>query len=412
MKIRYLVLLFAVFVPVAQVMALDPLWTAAGSSPVAITADGGYVLADGGIFSQYNRKGETVWRGYGGSSIQARGGEIFSPLKITRDGMYSILGTNGGLLYIDRSQRIFWQDPQYRPIEDIALSPDENYVASIADGRLSVYTRGGELVWRNSTYSDVRFVDISSGGLMTVAGSPDIIHAFNQTGFELWNYTTPGIGEIVLSQGNSDILASSDYTVICLHPSGNLLWRYYTGSEILDIGISGDGSTIAAGNQGGVVSVLDRDGKKIWSYKAGNWIYTVSLSGDGSLVATGGIDRKILLFGKGGGLLWEYTTGGQVKDVAISADGSALAAGAEMVYYFSLQGSPPSTTTAPQATSPTQVTTGKPPSPPTRETVARTPGPAISEPIPVETTPESGTESLAFIALALGSVWFLVRKEK
>ncbi|MDD1664329.1 MAG: PQQ-like beta-propeller repeat protein [Methanomicrobiales archaeon] len=410
MKIRYIVLLFTLFVPVAQVMAVDPVWTAPGSSPVVITADGGYVLGDGGIFSQYNAKGEIVWRGYGGSAIQARGGEIFSSLKITRDGMYSILGTNGGLLYIDRTQRIFWQDSQYRPIQDISLSPDENFVASVADGRVSVYTRGGELVWRNDTYPDVQYVGVSPGGLLTVAGSPDTIHAYNQSGFELWNYTAPGIGEIIVSPENSDIIASSDYTLLSLHPSGNLLWKYYTGSEILDIGISGDGSTIAAGNQGGQVCLLDANGKLIWSYTAGNWIDAVSLSGDGSLIAAGGIDRKIYLFERSGGLLWDYTAGGQVKSVAISSDGSGLVAGADMVYYFSLRPSSPTGTPTPQATSPAQVHTPVPPAPPTPKTVERTPSPLPSEPIPVETTPESGSESLAFIALCIGSLCFFRRR--
>jgi outer membrane protein assembly factor BamB len=405
----YTIILLAFFLLTGPAIALDPAWSAAGGPPVAISADGGSVLSDGETFSLYSSQGEKLWRGFGGSS--ATGGEIFSPLAITRDGKYSVLGTNGGLLYLDASQRIFWKDSQYRPVQDIALSPDEDFVASIADGRLSVYTRGGELVWRNYTYPDVQYVGISAAGLLTVAGSPDIIHAFNQSGFELWNYTAPGIREIIVSPENSDIIAASDYTILSLHPSGNLLWRSYTGSEIRDIGISGDGSTIAAGNQGGQVVLLDENGNLLWSYKAGDWIDAVSLSGDGSLIAAGGIDRKVYLFQKSGELLWNYTTGGQVKSVAISSDGSGLVAGADRVYYFALRTNVPPGTTPPSVTSPAQAPAPATPAPSLTNPVEGATTVAPSTTVPVQApTPRAASGDLAFIALGTIILCFIRRR--
>lgn len=405
---RYAIILLAFFLLIGPAIALDPAWSATGGPPVAISADGGYILSDGESFSLYSSRGEKLWRGFGGSTVMAQGGEIFSPLAITGDGKYSILGTDGGLLYLDASQRVFWQDSQFRPIQDISLSPDENFIASVADGRVSVYTRGGELVWRNYTYPDVQYVGISSAALLTVAGSPDTIHAFNQSGFELWNYTAPGIRKIIVSPENSDIIAASDYTILSLHPSGNLLWRYYTGSEIRDIAISGDGSTIAAGNQGGQVCLLDENGKLLWSYTAGNWIDAVSLSGDGSLIAAGGIDRKVYLFEKSGGLLWNYTTGGQVKSVAISSEGSGLAAGADMVYYFSLRPNPPAGSPTPQVRSTEQVTA--PVSFPANPVGgATTVLPPATVPVPV-TTPRSASGVPAFIAPCIIILYFIRRR--
>ena len=117
-------------------LALEPTWTAPGGGTVTLSADGSTLLSGGESFGLYNATGKVLWRGYGGSSAQAGTG-IAAPLALTADGMYSVIGTNGGLLYVDRSQRVFWEDSQYRPITSIALSPDEDYVASVADGTLS-----------------------------------------------------------------------------------------------------------------------------------------------------------------------------------------------------------------------------------------------------------------------------------
>lgn len=403
-------LFLAILLLPGSVMAASPAWTARGGAPVAISADGGFVLSDGESFALYNSRGETVWRGFGGSSAMSLG-EVTTRLALTRDGMYSVLDTNGGLLYVDRTQRVFWEDSQYRPIGDIALSPDDDFVASVADGRVSVYTRGGDLVWRNSTYRDVEFVGISPGRLLTVAASDEVLHAFNQTGFELWNETAPGISEVLVSPADSDIIVASDYTVLSFHPSGNLLWRFYTGDEIRDIAISEDGSTVAAGNQGGRLLLLDQNGRELWSFTVGNWANAVSLSGDGSLVAAGGIDRKVYLFDRSGRQLFNYTTGGIVQGVAVSSDGSALAAAADMVYYFDLRQPAPGETTP----VPTPVTTTFPapspsapvPTPSVPSETTTTPSPTL----PAETTPrETAWGPAVLVAPGMVILWFALKR--
>jgi WD40 repeat protein len=393
-------------------MAVAPIWTAPGGGRVALSADGSYVLADGDSFSLYSRAGDVIWRGFGGSSMQA-GSEIASPLALTADGMYAILATNSGLSYVDRSQRVFWQDSAYHPVDDLALSPDENFVASVADGRVSIYTRGGDLVWQNSTYTDVKVVGISRDGLLTVAGSPDVIHAYNQTGYEIWNYSAPGIRSVLVSPGNSDIIAVSDYMVLSLHPSGNLLWKFYTGDEVRDIALSADGSSIAAGNQGGRLVLLDRDGNLVWSFTAGNWINAVSLSRDGSLVAAGGIDRNVYLFDRSGRQIFTYTTLRIVQCVAVSPDGSALAASSDRVYYFDLgPGGAGETPTIPSLTATAPPATPAPASTPTPPAPMETPGgsvPATTAPATTE-TPRSGSEYTALAAAGIAGLGYILRR--
>jgi WD40 repeat protein len=413
---RYPILLLALLLLPGIAPGADPVWTATGGSPVDISSDGASVLTDGEIFGLYDAGGSSVWRGYGGSYAESRG-EVYSPLAITADGMYSVLGASQGLLYVDRKQQIFWQDTELHPIDDLSLSPDENFVASVAQGIISVYSRGGDILWRNDTYPDVRYVAISPRGILTVAGGKDTIHAFNQTGFELWNYTSPGIHGVRLSL-DSNIIAASEYTLLCLHPSGNLLWKFYTGDQIRDFAISRDGSSVAAGNQAGRLVLLDRNGKEVFSAQLGNWVNAVSVSGDGALIAAGNTDRKVYLFDRSGQQLFSYTTGSIVKDAAISSDGSALAATADMVYYFDLA-----------STSPAEITpTGQPPVTPPPATTALPPAPAttpasapVTEAIPEGLPPteappeeppttEAGSVSLAVLALGIGAVWFVKRR--
>ena len=393
-------------------LAAAPAWTARGGSPVAISADGGTVLSDGDVFTLYAAGGTQLWRGYGGSYAQARG-YVYSPLALTADGKYSVLGSGQGVLYVDRNQRVFWQDTDYHPVDDLSLSPDENYVASEARGVVSVFTRGGDVLWRNETYPDILFVGISTDGDLTVGASRDTIHAFNRSGFELWNYTTPGIHGIRLFPSDSDIIASSDYTLVCLHPSGNLLWQFYTGDEIRDFAISRDGSSVAAGNQGGRLVLLDRDGNLIFSSQLPNWVNAVSLSGDGSLVGVGGIDRMVYLFDRNGQMLSSDLTGSIVEGIALSADGSAMVASSDKVYYYDLRHPSAEPTTVPPAPV-TTVTT--PPTVP--ETTPATPTPAANvsenptpEEIPGETpTTQAGSGSLAVLAVGLGAFLMLKRE--
>jgi WD40 repeat protein len=399
----WVVIALALLLPL-PCLALDPAWSAAGGGTVTLSADGSYLLSGGESFALYDGTGKAIWRGYGGSSAQAGTG-IAAPQALTADGMYSIIGTNGGILYVDRSQRVFWEDSKYRPIDSIALSPDENFIASVADGQVSVYTRGGDLVWRNSTYSDVKTVGISREGLLTVAGSKDVIHAYNQTGFEIWNYTAPGIHGIRLSPVDSDIIAASDYSLIALHPSGNLLWKVYTGDDIRDFAISGDGSTIAAGNQGGRLVLVDKIGHELFSAGLGNWVNAVAVSGDGSLVAAGDINRKVHLYDRSGKQIFEYTTNGIVKGVALSADGSAMAAGSDMVYYFSLNKPQPAETTPaeqPPVNTAAPVTTAAEPAA-TAPAAGNTPENPPQPEVPVEQPPttEAGSEGTAILAAGI-----------
>jgi WD40 repeat protein len=319
-------LLLAGFLVTGSLIAEKPLWTAPGGSPIAISANGTYVLSGGEPVRLYNASGEEQWAGYGAEA-----------LAITRDGRYSIIGDAAGVRYIDRSQRTLWSNYDLGPIEDISLSPDEHFIASVADNCVLVFGRDGQLLGK-ACYPGMHSAAISNNG-MTVAGTFDSIMALSYRGSELWRYPAPGIEEVAISQ-TFESVAVSDYTLLFLNSSGNLLWQYMTSNTIRDLRISSDASSIAAGNQAGDLYLFNRTGGLLWKKNLGNWINAVSLSSDGSLIAAGGLDRKVHLFDRDGALLWEYSTESPVEGIALSSDGSFLVAGTDdgNISLFDLRG--------------------------------------------------------------------------
>jgi len=379
-----------------------PFWTAPGGSPVAISADGNSVLSGGKPVRLYNGTGEEQWAGYEGDT-----------LAITRNGMYFILGNVAGVLYIDRSQRTLWSNYDLGPVEDISLSPDEDFIASVASNCISVFNRDGKLLGR-ACYPGMHSAAISNNG-MTVAGTFDSVVALSYWGSELWRYPAPGIEEVAISSQTSESVAVSDYTLLFLNSSGNLLWQYMTSNTIRDLRISLDASSIAAGNQAGDLYLFNRTGGLLWKKNLGNWINAVSLSSDGGLIAAGGLDRKVHLFDRDGALLWEYMTTSSVNGIALTPDGSFLVAGTDdgNISFFDLRGS-----LAPEAAAPSTETTVPASAPPT-EVMGETtilPQETISPYHPTLpgriTTQRTPLGNPIYLALGIYVVFLLLKKRK
>jgi len=386
-----IMILIAISLILEPVTAEKPLWIAAGGSPVEISNNGDYVLCDGEIFYLYNSKGEKQWGGYGS------GYDFPAPSKITKDGNYFILGTDSGIVYLDRSMKLYWKDSDFHPIQDIALSPDENYIATVAESEVSLYTPEGQLLWRKYNPGS-KSVAVSSNGLMTVASGGRGTIAYNQSGFQLW--TSAGSGDnLVITIPDSNIITTSQYTLYFLHPSGLYLWKSLTSNIIRDFSSTPDGSYIVVGNEAGNIYLFNKSGNVLWKYNAGDWINSVSISPDGSIIAAGGNNKKLYVFNRDGRLLWDYATEGLVKSVVISADGSSLVAGSDRIYYFSLQPIQSSSLATPEIT-------------PTRTQAVET----ITLPSttgPMETpTQKSGLRFSVLIALGISFVWIILRREK
>jgi len=304
-----------------------PIWTAPGGPPVAISADGGSVLSGGEPARLYQGNGTELWAGHAADAVA-----------ITRDGTGAFIGDTAGVRSINGSLGILWSNFDLGPVEDISLSPDEDYLASVAVDCVTVFRANGTLVWR-WCYPGTHSAATSRNARRTAAGTIDSVVALNSRGDELWRYPAPGVEKVAIIPPASDIIAVSGYTLLSLNQTGDLTWSYLTDNSIRDLGVSPDGTAIVAGNQAGNLYLFNKTGSLLWKRNLGNWINTVAMSQDGSHIAAGGLGGKIHLLDGSGYILWEYATSSPVNGIAMSSDGSFLVAatGDGNISYFDLR---------------------------------------------------------------------------
>jgi WD40 repeat protein len=354
--------------------ALEPLWVyktyASEGYSVSLSSDGSTIAAGLDRVYIFNEKGEKLWGGYMGMRVVT-----------TADGAYIAAATDSGIMLLDRTGKALWMDTEWKPVTDVSMPGDGRYIGSVASGSISLYNNGGILLGRNTTYGATA-IAVSPDGLMMVIGTSSAIKGLNQSGFEKWSLGTVENRKLVFSQDGSFVAAASGYSVLVLHPSGNLLWGYRMGNDLADLALSADDAYIAAGSHDKKVYLMGRKGELIWSRETGDPVGAVAISGDGSYVAAGttlGTDKGIYLFTRGGDLVGSYHAGAWVADVALSADGTALAAVATdgNLYYFRTSApamaATPATPAAPTVpASPTAVPATS------SETAAGSPGPRQS----------------------------------
>src|SRR5208337_827581 len=100
------------------------------------------------------------------------------------------------------------------------------------------------------------------------------------------------------------------------------------------------------------VLAVDRSGNLLFTEKAGVWVTSVGVSDDGSIIAAGSIDNQVRIFSRQGTLLGTYKTQSAIKSrsVAVSGNGSlVVAVDLSDVYGFSPSGfTVPVASTAPE----------------------------------------------------------------
>ena len=186
-----------------------------------------------------------------------------------------------------------------------------------------------------------------------------------------------------------------------------------TRDAIIDMACSDDCTTIVLGSQDGDVLVLNQQGQTRWRYPAGSWINGVGVSADGSVMAAGALDGTLYILDKNGNLLAKTKTDTviQQRSVEISRDGKhIIVADDGALYGLDLFGEPDRTskeTVSPVSLSPTTSSTLLPAKTTLPKTVPSTIGTTLPE---TTTTPKSTlTPVLTIVALA-GLLFIIMRR--
>jgi DNA-binding beta-propeller fold protein YncE len=152
---------------------------------------------------------------------------------------------------------------------------------------------------------------------------------------------------IAFSTDSSTVITSGDTMVSSFTNNGDLNWRKdVTQSAIIDMACSGDCTSIVLGSQDGNVWNLNKQGETRWKYPAGSWINGVGISRDGSVIAAGALDGTIYILDNEGNLVTKTNTDTlvQQRSVAVSKDGKKIVvADLGALYGFELFGEPEAT---------------------------------------------------------------------
>jgi len=161
-----------------------------------------------------------------------------------------------------------------------------------------------------------------------------------------WRYNTgDDVADVGISADGNYVAAVTRWTpanVFLFDRNGGLKWKktlpYQSANSIA---ISGNGSYIVVGTSYQKVLLLDTSGNVLWTKDLTTQsLYDVDISSDGRYIATGGYDNTVYFYDNAGVQIWNFTAGGWVQGVSISSDGEYTAAGSwdEFLYLFNRDG--------------------------------------------------------------------------
>jgi|UPI00064F102F WD40 repeat protein len=312
--------LLCLLVPAA--LAVSPLWIVNATpgeslSAVAMAHDGSVIVAGGDQLIAISPTGEKLWAGWSGS-----------PLAVSADGGY-IAAAQGQLVQLISGQGILlWQQPLGETVTALSLSPDAEVIAAGGGTSIQSWYNSGAGMGKNTT-GTVQDLAVSPEKDQILVCTAGALQSFNLSYVPFWNDTTFNPSAVAISGDGTGIVAVNGNRVRMYHGGGVLLWNQaFPGGNIISLAYSNDGSTIVAGRDDGTVLDIGRNGNLIWTGTAGAWATSVAVSDNGSTVATGSIDNRIHVYDGQGTLLGEAITKNPVKSrsVAVSGDGSLIVA--------------------------------------------------------------------------------------
>ena len=304
-------------------------------SGVMFSTDGSMVYAGGNQLLVRSWNGDIHWGGLSGTVAT-----------MSADGNHVISAINNRIRLVDKNGQEIWARNEGAPIRAVAVSSDGSIaIAADNNGYLYSYKTIGEL-WRRNKTDLVKKIAISPSKSLVVVTSEAGLKFFSPSMDQFWVDKKTGDLDsfIAFSADSSTVITSGDTRVSSYTTSGELNWmKDVTQNAIVDMACSDDCTSIVLGSQDGNVWNLNKQGQTRWTYPAGSWINGVGVSGDGSVIAAGALDGTLYILDKDGNLLTKTKTDTliQQRSVAVSRDGKRIVvADLGALYGFDLFGEP------------------------------------------------------------------------
>ena len=198
----------------------------------------------------------------------------------------------------------------------------------------------------SKTYATDEVWSLAIGNVNTSTSDNEIavavaegVNLLSSTGSNIWSFSKLGIafydvaiGNISIDEGNEIVAGSGsgDGRVYVLNASGQQVWNYTIGSNVMSVAIgnvntSTSDNEIAVGLANNTLLLLDSNHNKLWSYYSGlsgsmNGVAIGNLSAnEGDEVVGGSSDSngRVYLLNASGQQIWNVSIGDSVNDVAI-----------------------------------------------------------------------------------------------
>ena len=373
---KYLVtvaFLFTISIGTVSATGLGHAWTepppADGSfTNVRFASDGSMVFSGGNQLFVRSWDGTIRWGG--------RAGTIAT---ISPDGNYVVSAAGELVQDLERNGTLYWVHSMGTPIRAVAISGNGSMIVSADErGDIHSWTRNGES-WGLNRSDLVKQIAISPSRTFVVVTTVVGLKYLNPDMTPFWWDNKSGSLDsfIAISADSSTVITSGENRVSSHTSSGALNWmKDITREAIIDMACSDDCTAIVLGSQDGNVRMLDGTGTEVWTYNAGSWINGVGVSRDGSVIAAGALDGNLYIFDQYGNLLAQTRTDSviQQRSVAVSNDGKHVVVADQLALYgYDILGEPGVST---------EVTFT--PAPP--DALTRTTSPTTTRSIPLPTT--------------------------
>jgi outer membrane protein assembly factor BamB len=316
-------------------------------SGLMFSSDGSMVFAGGSQLLVRSWDGDIHWGGRSGTvaAMNSEGTRVISAL----DSSVRVFDKNG--------EEVWTRILGSSPIRAVAVSKDGSLILGANDeGYIQAWDINGTKGGFNKT-DLVKKIAISPSQALIVATTEAGLKFFSPKMEQIWADDKEGTLDsfIAFSADSGTVITSGDKRVWSHTGTGKLNWmKEVTQTAITDMVCSDDLTTIVLGRKDGDVLVLDEKGQERWKYRADSWIMGVGVSSDGSIIAAGALDGTLYILDRNGNLLVKTTTDTLIQQgsVMVSRDGKHIIVADEgTLYGLDLLGLPE--VTSPETRTPT-----------------------------------------------------------